>query len=235
MAVTASDIARLRGGNGKILGLMNRDLMRMFHTLDLSDAYRSRDTLLAAIPQLTETYGEQAAFAAAEWYEDVRAKEGVRGNFTAQMAPTFPGEFVYQRVRYGAGHLFTESPELILPFLANALTEYVLQPGHDTITGAALEDIESSGWYRETRASSSYTHGCDFCQMLAGRGGVYKYETAFFASHGGCHCVAVPSFDPDAIEVPADAYEASTRAYRSDPKQLAAHNAITREWMDEFI
>ena len=34
--------------------------------------------------------------------------------------------------------------------------------------------------------------GCRFCSMLAGRGEVYRADTARFASHPNCHCTAAP-------------------------------------------
>jgi hypothetical protein len=36
--------------------------------------------------------------------------------------------------------------------------------------------------------------GCDFCQMLAGRGEVYSAETADFEAHDHCGCTAEPIY-----------------------------------------
>src|SRR5690606_5733677 len=116
------------------------------------------------------------------------------------------------------------------------------------------------GWHRETRGSRSYPSGCKFCQMLASRGDVYKKATARFAAHAGCNCVAVPSWDANAPEVPAGAYVASERldalrrqaageqmtlskrrreylkrrgitAQEDAQQQLEAHRRRVREWI----
>ena len=48
--------------------------------------------------------------------------------------------------------------------------------------------------------------------MLAGRGAVYKADTARFASHTNCHCTAAPVFNgQDGEEASALQYVASKR------------------------
>lgn len=37
--------------------------------------------------------------------------------------------------------------------------------------------------------------GCDFCDMLIGRGSVYKEDTAQFLSHDRCRCTAEPDVE----------------------------------------
>jgi hypothetical protein len=182
--------------------------------------------LLEFVPVLTSTYGDAAATVAADWYDDVRASEGVRGRFAATLADPFPAEAVEARVRFGASHLFTATPALMLPFLSGAVDEYVLQPGRDTIQRSAVADPAASGWHRQASAGA-----CNFCRMLAGRGGVYRQETAAFAAHGNCGCVAVPSWDADAPEVPVEAYVASERTSRMSPEQKERHTARVREYL----
>lgn len=231
MTIATSEIEQFREANIAISELAKRDLSALWATLDLGNPPESRDLLLELVPEITGLYGEQAAFIAAEWYDLIREEAGIPGQYTAAMAATVPREFVEKRVRYGAGHLFTETPELMLPFLNTAISEYVLQPGRDTIQQSSMSDPYATGWHRETRSSESYAKGCGFCNMLAGRGGVYKRSTARFAAHGNCQCVAVPSWDANAKEVPAVVYEASKTTTGMSEAQREAHNKRIRDYV----
>lgn len=224
---SANDVADLRTANRELVRRVERDLNGFWASLDLSRPERVRDELLRFVPALTTTYGEAAAVVAADWYDAVRAADGVAGRFTASLADPFPVEFVQSRVRFGAGHLFTDAPVQALAFLAGVVQEYALQPGRDTVSRSALADPAASGW--ERRATGATT--CRFCRLLIGRGGVYRKESASFAAHGGCDCLAVPSWDPGAPEVPASAYVASERTSRMSPEQHERHTARVREYM----
>lgn len=232
---TLTEIERFRRANLGILSLVERDLDSFWQTLDLSRPDVARDALLEFVPTLTTLYGEPAALIAADWYDELRAAEGVPGRFRATMAAPFPAEYVQQRVRYGAGHLFTDAPDQTLQFLRTAVSEYVLQPGRDTVQRSAVQDPRASGWHRETRPTASYPSGCGFCRLLAGRGGVYKWDAAPFAAHGGCMCVAVPSWDPNAEEVPAIAYSASVRKANMSDEQRAQNSAQLRAYINAYF
>lgn len=228
---TAADVALIRAANNGLVTLALRDLTAFWGSLNLDRPEAARDALLRFMPELTARYGEAAAVVAADFYDDLRAAEGVRGRYVARMAPTVPTEHVQRRVRFGAQHLFTENPGQTLTFLTGAATKYVLQPGRDTITTNAAEDPQAAGWHRETRPSRTYTSGCDFCRMLATRGAVYKRATARFAPHDDCKCVAVPSWDANAPEVDVMAYVASERTSRMSPAQRERHNQRVRDWI----
>lgn len=197
-----------------------RDLRRFWATLDLTKPEKTRDALLAFTPRLVSVYGEAAATVAADWYDDVRGKADVRSGFRARMAGLVKPDVVAERTRFGAAHLFTEQPTGTLDFLASSLTEYMLQPGADTVTTNVRRDPAASGWHREASAGA-----CAFCVMLADRGGVYRSDTADFASHGNCSCVAVPSWDADAPEVGVVQYVASNRT------QTEADRARVRSYL----
>lgn len=226
MMVAAADIAALRSENAALADMAGEDIRELFASLDLEKPEGARDVLLETMPELTTVYGNATSTVAADWYDDIRYTERVPGDFRAVMGEPFPVEFVQKRVRYGAAHLFTETPTLMLPFLLNAMDKYVLQPGRDTVQQSTVRDPQASGWHRETSPGA-----CNFCRMLAGRGGVYKRSTANFAAHGNCGCSAVPSWDADAKEVPVSAYEASEKTYRKSPEQLEAHNKSIREYL----
>lgn len=226
---TAAQIAQFRETNAAIEALSDETLQRFFTSLDLSNPRYARDALLEFVPALTTEFGDMSSLVAADWFDELRSAQGLPRSFRAQMAPATPADVVQQRVRYGARHLFTPTPELMLPFLQGAVQGYVLQPGRDTIQRSSVEDPDAAGWHRETRASETFVSGCGFCNVLAGRGGVYKWDTAPFASHDNCHCVAVPSWDHSAEEVPASAYVASARTAGWSQADRDEHNAVIRD------
>ena len=227
MPATVSDPLWLRQAQAGVWEYASSDVESLFRSLDLGNPKRSRDVLLREVPQLTSVYGEQTAVLAADWYDELRYLEGVPGRYRASMAEPFPEAFVKKRIRYGAGHLFTPTPEQMLPFLLDAVQEYVLQPGRDTIQRAAVNDPQAAGWQRVTSPGA-----CDFCRMLAGRGGVFKRATATFAAHGNCNCSAAPSWDKSAKEVPVSAYVASERVDKLRERAVAG-DAKAQELLDE--
>ena len=232
---TAAEVQFIRAQNEAIVRLATRDLAAFWSTLDLSRPESARNALLRFTPVLVDQYGQAAASIAADWYEDVRAAERVRVPYRARVAEPVAPEVVAARTRYGAGHLFTDTPEVTQTFLASALTKYVLQPGRDTIVENARRDPAAVGWHRETRPSASYASGCRLCRLLAQRGAVYKDTTVRFAAHGDCKCVGVPSWDANAPEVDAIAYVASERTSRMTPGQKARHNARLQRAIDEYV
>lgn len=164
-----------------------------------------RDELLLAIPALVAFYGDSAAAVAAEYYDDLRALAPVRTRYRASLAQPLAPDLVQKRVRFGAGHLFTDTPDLIVPFLQGAAVKYVLDAGRQTIAESTRADPEGVGWRRVPNAGA-----CNFCRDLAGQGGVYRSEmSSTFASHDACKCSAEPSWDPDAPEVDARLYTRS--------------------------
>lgn len=229
--VAASEVAVIRRAQQAISDAVTRELTDLFASLDLSRPEAARDALLEVVPLLVDKYGEEAAVYAAEWYDEVRAAEGVPGRFRARPAPLAGPERIEQTVRRAAGELFGTAPELMLPAVLDKVTKYVLEPGRQTIVDSTRRDPRASGWQRVARPGA-----CNFCRMLAARGGVYKEDTAFFAAHPGrCYCAAVPSWDPDAPEVDVRAYEASKRTSTMSPAQREAHTARVRDWIAENL
>jgi len=226
---TATDVAWLREGNAALEALALRSLRDFWASLDLSRPEAARNALVEVLPLITEQYGEAAAVLAADWYDELRAAEGVPGSFRAVLASPVPAVAPIEQVRFGAKHLFTDDPGQLLSFLEGQTSKYVLQPGRDTIQRSTVADPAARGWHREVRPGA-----CKFCLLLHGRGGVYTEQSVRFAAHHHCHCVGVPSWDADAPEVPASAYVASKRTSRMSPQQRAEHNRALREYMAQM-
>jgi hypothetical protein len=182
------DVALLRRQQAGISSLVLRDLNGFWSTLDLSKPEKARDMLLVYGPAMVETYGEASASVAADWYDAERARAKIRGRFRASAAAPVDAEIVTARTRFGVGHLFSDNPDQTLAFLSGALEKYALQPARDTVAASSVRDPAARGWQRITNG------GCDFCDMLAGRGAVYSEATVSFEAHGHCRCAAAPAW-----------------------------------------
>lgn len=229
LTVPESAVAVLRQQNAEIEARLKREVLRFFSGLDLSRPDQARDALLDYIPFLTDGFGDISAVVSADWFDEIRMALDIPGTYVAEMADPFPAQFVRERIRYGAAHLYTDTPEQIIPFIQDIVQEYALQPGRDTIAQSVLRDPNGRGWQRHTSAGA-----CKFCRVLAGRGGVYTKDSVTFASHGGCGCVAKPSWDPNAPEVPVEAYVASERTSRMNEEQKAEHRARVKAFMAQM-
>lgn len=210
--------------------LVERDLAAFFGALNLSRPEVARDALMEFVPALVERYGSAAAAMAAEWYDEYRAEAGVRGRFRA--LPITPDESAATlgTVRRAAGHLFTDDPTAALLAISAKAAKYALAAARRTVTASSIADPASGGWQRVTRPGS-----CRFCLMLAGRGAVYRRETADFASHDDCNCAAKPSWDKNAPEVDVRLYEASKRTSNMSPEQHERHTQAIREVLDRYV
>lgn len=237
---SATDAALFRAANAELAARAEREFTSFYASLDLARPERVRDELLAFTPTLTTRYGVATASVAADFYDAMRATEGIAGRFLATPAAPFAVAAVRERVRYAARNLFMDTPHLTRDLLDGAVRKYALQPGRDTIINAAKADPRAEGWHREVRPGA-----CKFCRALAANGGVYRSErSATFAAHDDCQCVAVPSWDAGAPQVPVEAYRASQRyervrrrAARGDERAQAVlerHRVATREWVATF-
>jgi hypothetical protein len=145
------------------------------------------------VPALVSQYGDIAATVAADWYEELRAAEGVSGSFRPPLAPVVPLEQVNGRIGYAtraSGPLFLGDSATLTAFLSMMANEYTLQPGRDTVMQAAHKDKAAYARVPEPGA-------CKFCLMLASRGFVYSKDTVGDSKkfHGKCRCNAIPVWD----------------------------------------
>lgn len=109
--------------------------------------------------------------------------------------------------------------------LSNALTEFtgsmirlVLNGGRETSLATMRADSAVEKWQRVLGGG-----GCGFCQMLAGRGAVYKEETADFAAHDHCACSVAPIYGGSGKSVKQ--YTPSARDIKP------ADRARVRQWL----
>jgi hypothetical protein len=190
-----SDVTQFRDALAAISQLAVDQLDDFIASIDLAGGVVTRDALLAFVPALTTRYGEAAALLGAEYYDALRAAAGAPGVFLAPLADTVPVEQVQKRVRFGAAHLFTDTPELIVPFLAGAVDKYVKAPARETVIGAAGADPARPRWARVPTGTTT----CAWCIVMASRGWVYTSKTSAGGGskkfHDNCDCAVVVSFD----------------------------------------
>lgn len=194
--------------NDGIAGLVERDLMAFLASVDLAQPERVTAELFEFVPALVAQYGDIAATMAAEWYDELRAAEGVSGRFRATPAGLALPDQVNGRLGYATrptGPLWAGDSATLTAFLSMMANEYALQPGRDTVMQAAHKDKAAYARVPEPGA-------CKFCLMLASRGFVYSKDTSGDSAkfHGKCRCNAMPvwdetrarveyGYDPDAL------------------------------------
>ena len=216
--LSGEQAAQLRQQQLGVATLVRNELSMFFGSLNLDKPEAVRDALLQFTPLLVRRYGLVAATTAADWYDDVRSGMNIRSQFRARVSDPVEAQRVERAVRFAAQHLFTGSPQLALAALAAPVVRYAVEPSRLTIVGASLRDPDSKGWERRTKGDA-----CSFCKALATRGRVYSRLSADFAAHNDCGCVAVPSFDPNAREVPVQAYVASVRTSNMSDAERERH------------
>lgn len=181
---TTSQARAHRRNLDELVRLAKSDLRIVFARHDNPET--ARDALLVVLPRLVAVYGAAAATLAADWYDDLRDAEGLRGaRFIA--APTeLPDTGRAETLaRWGVGPMFAATPDKVTAFTktAGGLQRVIADADRYTITQSSTEDRRSPGWERVTSG------GCDFCEPLAGAG-----TGPDFASHDNCRCVAAPTW-----------------------------------------
>lgn len=192
---TRADVNRLSRAQAEVVRLARRDLVGLFGTMDLSNPARVRDALLEVVPLLVRTYGDIAAAAAAEWYEEVRA-DAVGGSFSARVSPGVDPGKVEGSTRWAAGHLFGDNPTETLSIMSGAMQRHIYYSGRDTVRRNVLHDPSKPRWGRVPTGATT----CAFCSMMASRGFVYLTAEAAGEGndyHNDCDCQEVVEFDAE--------------------------------------
>lgn len=159
-----------------------------------------RDGLIKVMQAIVTKYGDVAASAAAEWYQQVRADALPGQSYTPVTASAPPPAQVEGSVRAAAGHLYQGDPAMTERVLAGALQRYVTDQSRGTVAANALRDPKARRFARVPQGKT-----CAWCALLASRG--FVYTTAHAAGkmnhyHDDCDCQIVPGFsdDPPSID-----------------------------------
>lgn len=200
------DLNRYSTAVSKVVGLAKADLDKLWQSLDLSNPLAVRDALLEFVPALVREYGDVAAAAAADWYEEIRSSV-ITGNYRAVTGGVVDSAQVEASVRYAAGHLFAGSPEQALSVINGSVQRFVQYSGRETIARNVSRDRSKPRYARVPQGPTT----CAFCSLMASRGFVYRSKKTAGQDHkyhDDCDCQIVPSwdespyiegYDPDAL------------------------------------
>lgn len=170
-----------------------RDLGQFLRRAGGASPDRLRDALLEVVPALVAQYGNLAAAAALEWYQEERDKVQGLPPYQPVLVPLPPSGQVEQSVRFAASHLYSDAPYLALTTLAGSVQRLVKNAGRHVVLRNAERDPAGVRYARVPRGPRT----CAFCTLLASRGWVYaardgaQPEARF---HDHCDCELVPSF-----------------------------------------
>ena len=182
--------------------------------------------LLEAMPWLISYYTDGSAALAADLFDDLRDVAGPRGWFRADPVVLDRTVKIRNAVAWAVQPLEEGSNVTTITRLAGIVQAEVARPYRDTITINSRRDTQAVGWTRITHPGA-----CGFCRMLAGRGAVYKRETARFAAHQPkCFCTAAPAFRGGDMGP-----EASVMQYMASKKsKTPAQRAALRDYLATY-
>lgn len=206
-----------------VTGLAVADLAALWEL----DPAALEQALFDVMPSAVDTWTLAASAVAADWYDREREQAEVSGAFSAIVEPL--GDLgALALAGWAAQPLQTEPPEVAVESVRSrvegGMSKRIVNSANYTITGSTVADPKARGWERVTRAGA-----CDFCIMVASRGGVFRESTARFACHERCYCRARPVWGGDEVDVYK--YRPSQRTSRMDPEQRSKLNAAAREWI----
>jgi hypothetical protein len=180
--------------------------------------------LLEAVPWLISLFTDGSSALAADLFDDLRDLADTKKWFRAEPVVVDRTEKIRNAVAWAAQAPADGSNVTTATRLAEVVQNEVARPYRDTITLNSRRDPDSVGWARVAGDS------CGFCRMLAGRGAVYKRDTAIFAAHGHCDCTARPAFRDD------DGPEASVIQYLGSKRsKTPAQKARVRDYVATYF
>lgn len=190
--VTRADVTRYADATRAAVDAAERQLAGFLADLDLA-APGAPAALEACMEALAQQYGTVVASAAAEWYEELRAADGLADGFTALVDDTLSVDALRASTGY---QLRNGDPDALASRLGGVLQRHILGAGRQTIDRNMDADPADVRYARIPRGPKT----CAFCSMLASRGWVYRSrETASQRKKGGryhdrCDCAIVPSW-----------------------------------------
>lgn len=194
-----------------------------------------RGVLFEVVPLIAETYSTAAAALGADWYEELRDAAAPGSPFVPTVVIPDRADALQATVAVATPELRdTESMQEILDpeaYLADVLAEIeaemqreIANALRETVTENTERDPDAVGWRRHVRGSES----CKFCQMLADKGAIFTENTARFAAHTHCRCLAGPVFGRVDGPTASVLQYAASRRNRSEKER-----AKLREYLNE--
>lgn len=192
---------RHRQGQLQIRARALRDYLRLWPIWEGDEESFGR--LVLASITVARAHHSLSATLAGSYFTSFRLAEEVKGEAVPRLAgPIDAGKVTAGlivtgrdavKVALDAGKPPQEARETALARTSGSLSRQVLNGGRETILRSVAEDKEALGYGRVTDGDP-----CAFCALLAGRGPVYKKETADFQAHDECGCAAEPVYSREA-------------------------------------
>ena len=207
-----------------VTGLAEADLEPLW-TVENADQLVA--VMYDVLPGAVETWSAAAQAVAADWYDEEREREEIAGTFQAIVEP-IKDLGVYALVGWATEPLLQPEPDFAAAKYraVGGVQKRLANSANYTITGSSEADPQARGWMRKTRPTA-----CNFCIMVASRGGVYTEKTATFACHERCYCRAVPAWG--GRELPVEPYKPSERDLSE--KQRQELNRQARAWINSNL
>lgn len=189
--MTAIDVSGLNEAHTKLVDLAFADFRKLVIPLAELPANQVREAMLAGFPVLVEKYGEVAAAAAAEFYQDARAA-AIGGSFDALLSAVDDVEDVRKQILWATSELPESGlSEVAQSKLSGILQQRVIDRSRETVLLNVKRDPLKPRWARVPRGAKT----CAFCMMLASRGFEYvSRKSASTTFHAHCDCVVVPGW-----------------------------------------
>ena len=173
-----------------------------------------RNALMVTAPAIVADYSDAAAVLALEWYSEIRAESPVNTSFDPSPLKTVTDV----DARAAVARAFDVDAEVAraVANLDGELEMLVADGFRETVVGNTREDPDAVGWKRHANPGA-----CKFCLMLAAKGAVYTEDTARFATHPNCYCIAGPAIGHKEIwaEATPMQYLASERVRTPEEKK----------------
>lgn len=173
---------------------------RLWPALDWARLDATYPAFAVSVAVLVEQNRRTAAGLAASYLRAFRKASGVPGEVKPVFAqPLIVDQFAISlrttslaavKTSAAAGVPEAAAMQNALTQTSGSMARLVLNAGRETVTGTLRNDPRARGYQRVLGGG-----GCDFCQMLAGRGAVYSADTVGFEAHDHCGCSAEPVYD----------------------------------------
>lgn len=221
-----------------VAALAERDLAALMEQCAGLSLDGVRDLLKRDYPALAAKYGEVAAAAALDFYQQARALASVKSEYRPTMPDAVDAKACDGDVGYHMGAQYQAGvvdAALLQSALSGSLDRRVLCQADAALIGNAQRDPAKPKW-----AIVPHPGACGWCVTLGSRDFEYVSETtAKAARHDGCKCAVAVDFDtanpklegyePDALY---DAYKGARKAAK--PEAEARWESMTDEQREKW-
>lgn len=180
------------------------------------------EAVAEVVPAAVYTYAAMTAAFAADLYDELRGANEIPGDFRAIIPELDLGADALAGWASKPLRLAEPDVEAARYRAEGGLQKRMANAANLVTTTSAAEDPQARGWMRRTRPGA-----CDFCRMVASRGGVFTKASSTFACHENCYCEALPAWGGKAL--PVGPYKPSDRP------QTAEDRARVRQWIADNL